>query len=62
MVDGAQPFAREVVWTGEGYENYDGAWGATGKAADRAYLNRTRFWVSRFKRERLGRAAIDERG
>jgi glycoprotein endo-alpha-1,2-mannosidase len=46
----------------EGYENYDGAWGATGKAADRAYLNRTRFWVSRFKGERLGRAAIDERG
>jgi glycoprotein endo-alpha-1,2-mannosidase len=46
----------------EGYENYDGAWGATGNAADRAYLNRTRFWVSRFKRERLGRAAIDERG
>ena len=45
-----------------GYENYDGAWGASGKVAERSYLNRTRFWVSRFKREHLGRAAIEERG
>ena len=29
---------------------------------ERAYLNRTRYWVSRFKREHVGRAAGDERG
>jgi glycoprotein endo-alpha-1,2-mannosidase len=46
----------------DGYESYDGAWGARGSVAERAYLNRTRFWISRFKREHLGRAPIDERG
>jgi hypothetical protein len=45
-----------------GYENYDGAWGDEGKPAERAYLSRTRYWISRFTRERLGRAAIEERG
>jgi hypothetical protein len=45
-----------------GYASYDGAWGAHGKVADRAYLNRTRFWVSRLKREHLARAAVDQRG
>ena len=45
-----------------GYENYDGAWGAIGNGAERSYLNRTRFWASRFTREYLGRAAIEERG
>ena len=45
-----------------GYENYAGAWGTTGTVAERSYLNRTRFWVSRFKRQHLGRAAIEERG
>src|SRR5207248_4772185 len=46
----------------EGYENYDGAWGTHGTASDRAYLNRTRYWISRFWRQRVGRAAVDERG
>ena len=46
----------------EGYDSYDGAWGARGTSADRAYLNRTRFWTSRFKRQHVGRAAVDERG
>ena len=46
----------------EGYASYDGAWGMRGKAADRAYLNRTRYWISRFARQRLGGAAVDERG
>jgi glycoprotein endo-alpha-1,2-mannosidase len=30
-----------------GYRSYDGAWGLTGKAAQNAYLTRTRFWVDR---------------
>jgi glycoprotein endo-alpha-1,2-mannosidase len=37
-----------------GYLSYDGAWGLYGNAADRAYLNRTRYWVARFVRQRLG--------
>jgi glycoprotein endo-alpha-1,2-mannosidase len=45
-----------------GYASYDGAWGEHGKAADRAYLNRTRLWVSRLRREHLARAAEDQRG
>ena len=46
----------------EGYESYDGAWGEQGIAAERAYLNRTRLWTSRFKRDYLRRAPVDERG
>ena len=30
-----------------GYESYDGAWGLYGRAAERAYLDRTAFWVNR---------------
>ena len=44
-----------------GYANYEGAWGLRGKVADRAYVNRTRYWISRFVRERLGAAPVDER-
>ena len=36
----------------DGYEDYDGAWNAHGVAAERSYLHRTRFWVSRFARDR----------
>ncbi len=36
-----------------GYDSYDGAWGLRGKAARRAYLDRTAFWVMRY-RARLG--------
>jgi hypothetical protein len=32
------------------YESYDGAYGLRGKPAQRAYLARTRFWVSAFAR------------
>jgi glycoprotein endo-alpha-1,2-mannosidase len=32
------------------YESYDGAYGLHGKAAQRAYLDRTRFWVSALAR------------
>jgi len=46
----------------QGYESYDGAWGERGKAAERAYLNRTRLWTSRFNRQHFGRTAEDERG
>jgi glycoprotein endo-alpha-1,2-mannosidase len=46
----------------QGYESYDGAWGERGKAAERAYLNRTRLWTSRFNRQHFGRTAVDERG
>ena len=33
--------------TGERYAGYDGAWGLRGKAAERAYLVRTRLWTRR---------------
>ena len=46
----------------DGYESYDGAWGQRGEVAGRAYLNRTRYWISRFLREHVGGAAVDERG
>jgi glycoprotein endo-alpha-1,2-mannosidase len=46
----------------QGYESYEGAWGQKGTAAERAYLNRTRLWTSRFKRDYLRRAPVDERG
>ena len=36
-----------------GYQSYDGAWGLHGKPAQRAYLDRTAFWVERY-RARLG--------
>jgi hypothetical protein len=52
----------ESACTHAGYESYDGAWGEHGTAADRAYLNRTRFWVSRFRSEHVARAAVDKRG
>ena len=45
-----------------GYANYDGAWGLRGNVADRAYLNRTRYWISRFVRQRLGGPQLNERG
>jgi glycoprotein endo-alpha-1,2-mannosidase len=31
------------------YESYDGAWGYEGKAAERAYLERTAYWTARLK-------------
>jgi glycoprotein endo-alpha-1,2-mannosidase len=37
-----------------GYESYDGAWGRHGRAADRAYLQRTSYWTSRLVREHVG--------
>ena len=33
-----------------GYESYEGAWGLSGRAAERAYLERTAYWVQRFMR------------
>ncbi len=45
-----------------GYASYDGAWGLSGNVADRAYLNRTRYWISRFVRQRLGGPQPSERG
>jgi Glycosyl hydrolase family 99 len=45
-----------------GYANYDGAWGERGNVADRAYLNRTRYWISRLVRMRLGGPQLNERG
>jgi glycoprotein endo-alpha-1,2-mannosidase len=32
------------------YESYEGAWGLSGRAAERAYLDRTAFWVQRLMR------------
>ncbi len=31
------------------YESYEGAWGTTGAEAERAYLTRTRYWVTRLR-------------
>jgi hypothetical protein len=31
------------------YMDYEGAWGRTGKLAERAYLDRTAFWAQRFR-------------
>jgi len=45
----------------DGYESYDGAWGEHGPVADRAYLNRTRLWVSRLRSQHRARAAVDQR-
>ena len=40
-----EPAAR----AGASYETYDGAWGLRGKAAQHAYLDRTRLWVDRYR-------------
>ena len=32
------------------YATYDGAWGLTGQRAQRAYLDRTAYWIERLKR------------
>ena len=40
--------ARTRPPAGFGYESYDGAWGRHGRAATRAYLDRTAYWVRRF--------------
>jgi glycoprotein endo-alpha-1,2-mannosidase len=37
-----------------GYESYDGAWGLHGKAAQRAYLDRTAYWVDRYRKRLAG--------
>ncbi|MFI9615747.1 ThuA domain-containing protein [Streptomyces sp. NPDC052023] len=34
---------------GHGYRTYDGAYGLTGQAAETAYLDRTAYWVNRFR-------------
>ncbi|MFF4045933.1 ThuA domain-containing protein [Streptomyces chartreusis] len=34
---------------GRGYRTYDGAYGQTGEAAQTAYLDRTAYWVGRFR-------------
>jgi glycoprotein endo-alpha-1,2-mannosidase len=34
---------------GSRYESYDGAWGLHGKVAQRAYLDRTAWWVDRYR-------------
>ena len=38
--------ARDV---GDPYASYEGAWGRTGHAAQRAYLDRTSFWAQRYR-------------
>ncbi|HWG55061.1 MAG TPA: hypothetical protein VNT58_00915, partial [Gaiellaceae bacterium] len=36
-----------------GYESYEGAWGLRGRSAERAYLDRTAYWVRRLVALRL---------
>jgi glycoprotein endo-alpha-1,2-mannosidase len=33
----------------KGYASYEGAWGLTGAAAERAYIDQTRYWVTRLR-------------
>jgi hypothetical protein len=46
---------------GDRYLGYEGAWGKTGRAAERAYLHRTVFWSGRF-RTAVSRAGADSGG
>ncbi len=39
----------EPAGHGGRYESYDGTYGLHGRAAQRAYLNRTAYWISRFQ-------------
>jgi hypothetical protein len=46
-----------------GYDSYTGAWGLRGRLAELAYLNRTRYWISRFVlQNRIPRGAVDQGG
>jgi hypothetical protein len=47
--EGTQIEPARVV---HGYRSYDGAWGLYGRAAESAYLDRTRVWVDRLRAER----------
>jgi hypothetical protein len=38
----------EPAGHGGRYESYDGTYGLRGRAAQRAYVKRTRYWTSRF--------------
>jgi glycoprotein endo-alpha-1,2-mannosidase len=40
----------EAARSVEGYASYEGAWGLTGLRAQRAYVDRTRYWVDRYRR------------
>jgi glycoprotein endo-alpha-1,2-mannosidase len=51
----------EAACVRTGYATYDGAWGLRGDVADLAYINRTRYWISRFVRQRLGGPQLTER-
>ncbi len=37
-----------------GYDSYDGAWGLHGKPAQRAYLDRTAYWIDRYRKRVAG--------
>jgi glycoprotein endo-alpha-1,2-mannosidase len=59
QIEPARPW---VAPQGRKYAGYDGAWGKHGRAAERAYLGRTRFWSRWFdaelvRRDRLRDAA-----
>ena len=45
QIEAAQPFCA----SGFCYQNYDGAYGATGQAAQSAYLARTSYWIGRLR-------------
>jgi glycoprotein endo-alpha-1,2-mannosidase len=51
--EGTQIEAAAAV---RGYENYNGAWGRRGLAAERAYLDRTAYWTGLFRR------SLEQRG
>jgi glycoprotein endo-alpha-1,2-mannosidase len=44
-----EPARRRLARGGPRYLDYEGAWGRTGRAAERAYLDRTAFWTSRLR-------------
>jgi hypothetical protein len=47
QIEPARTFAEQAV-SDSMYETYDGAWSFHGKAAERAYLDRTRYWAKKF--------------
>jgi hypothetical protein len=44
-----EPAVQRRSAGGVAYRGYDGAWGLSGRAAERAYLTRTAFWAARLR-------------
>lgn len=47
QIEPARAYSEQAV-SDASFASYEGAWGLHGRAAERAYLDRTRYWVARF--------------